>query len=72
MYKPRSALKWKILADFINEMPVGSEAMVPRQTQYTVEHQKDRKEEYVLYTDGASSAKGSGAGLVPFSPTPID
>ncbi|GKC54446.1 reverse transcriptase domain-containing protein, partial [Tanacetum coccineum] len=50
-------------------MLVGSEAMVPRQTQYTVEHQKDRKEEWVLYTDGASSAKGSGAGLVLISPT---
>ncbi|GJR52187.1 reverse transcriptase domain-containing protein [Tanacetum coccineum] len=69
MYEPRSAIKGQILADFINEMSVGSEAMVPRQTQYTVEHQKDGKEEWVLYTDGASSAKGSGAGLVLISPT---
>ncbi|GJR72358.1 reverse transcriptase domain-containing protein [Tanacetum coccineum] len=44
-------------------------AMVPRQTQYTFEHQKDCKEEWVLYTDGASSAKGFGAGLVLISPT---
>ncbi|GJV72732.1 reverse transcriptase domain-containing protein [Tanacetum coccineum] len=29
----------------------------------------DYKEEWVLYTDGASSAKGSGAGLVLISPT---
>ncbi|GJR18228.1 reverse transcriptase domain-containing protein [Tanacetum coccineum] len=71
-YEPCSAIKGQILADFINEMLVGSEAMVPRQTQYTVEHQKDRKEEWVLYTDGASSAKGSSAGLVLISPTKIE
>ncbi|GKB38303.1 reverse transcriptase domain-containing protein [Tanacetum coccineum] len=38
--------------------------MVPRQTQYTIDHQKDCKEEWVLYTDGASSAKDYGACLV--------
>ncbi|GKF14647.1 reverse transcriptase domain-containing protein [Tanacetum coccineum] len=40
--------------------------MVPRQTQYTVDLSK---EEWILYTDGAASAKGSGAGLVLISPT---
>ncbi|GJU59750.1 reverse transcriptase domain-containing protein [Tanacetum coccineum] len=59
-YEPRSAIKGQILADFINEVPVGSEAMIPWQTQYTVGHDKDRKKEWVLYTDGAASAKGSG------------
>ncbi|GJZ68574.1 reverse transcriptase domain-containing protein [Tanacetum coccineum] len=59
----------EVLADFINEIPVGSDAVMPRQTQYTVDHDKDCKEEWVLYTDGASSAKGSGAGLVLISPT---
>ncbi|GJY06803.1 reverse transcriptase domain-containing protein [Tanacetum coccineum] len=68
-YEPRSAIKGQILADFINEMPVGSEAMIPWQTQYAVDHDKDCKEEWVLYTDGAASAKGSGAGLVLISPT---
>ncbi|GKF86988.1 reverse transcriptase domain-containing protein [Tanacetum coccineum] len=43
--------------------------MVPRRTPYTVDHQKDCKEEWVLYTDGTSSIKGSGAGLVLISPT---
>ncbi|GJS97289.1 reverse transcriptase domain-containing protein [Tanacetum coccineum] len=62
-YEPRSAIKGQILADFINEVPVGSEAMVPRQTQYTIDHDKEGKEEWILYTDGAASAKGSGAGL---------
>ncbi|GJR07616.1 reverse transcriptase domain-containing protein [Tanacetum coccineum] len=59
MYEPHSATKGKILADFINEVPVGSETMVLRQTQYTINHQKDCKEEWVLYTDGASSVKGA-------------
>ncbi|GJR00257.1 reverse transcriptase domain-containing protein [Tanacetum coccineum] len=30
IYEPHNAIKGKILADFINEMPMGSEAMVPR------------------------------------------
>nr|GEX01354.1 putative reverse transcriptase domain, ribonuclease H-like domain protein [Tanacetum cinerariifolium] len=63
-YEPRSAIKGQILAYFINEVSVGREVMTPRQTQYTIDHQKDCKEEWVLYTDGASSAKGFGAGLV--------
>nr|GEU53849.1 reverse transcriptase domain-containing protein [Tanacetum cinerariifolium] len=31
-YEPRSAIKGHILADFLNEVPVASDAMVPRQT----------------------------------------
>nr|GEW96976.1 reverse transcriptase domain-containing protein [Tanacetum cinerariifolium] len=47
----------------------GSKTMVPRQTQDAIDHQKDCKEEWVLYTNGASSAKGFVAGLVLISPT---
>ncbi|GJZ83527.1 reverse transcriptase domain-containing protein [Tanacetum coccineum] len=65
----RSAIKGHILADFINEVPVGGETMVPRKTQYIIDRQKDCKEEWVLYTDGASSIKGSDAGLVFTNPT---
>nr|GEV66349.1 reverse transcriptase domain-containing protein [Tanacetum cinerariifolium] len=68
-YEPRSAIKEQILADFINEVPVGSKAMVPRQTPCTIDHDRERKEEWILYTDGAASAKGSGAGLVLIIPT---
>ncbi|GKE36634.1 reverse transcriptase domain-containing protein [Tanacetum coccineum] len=42
--------------------------MVSRRTTYTADHQKDCKDEWVLYTDGVSSVKGFGAGLVPISP----
>ncbi|GKF94802.1 reverse transcriptase domain-containing protein, partial [Tanacetum coccineum] len=31
-YEPRSAVKGQILTNFINETPIGSEAVVPRQT----------------------------------------
>ncbi|GJV82328.1 reverse transcriptase domain-containing protein [Tanacetum coccineum] len=48
---------------------MGNETMVPRQTQYIIDRQKDCKEEWILYTDGASSVKGLGAGLVLISPT---
>ncbi|GJW02511.1 reverse transcriptase domain-containing protein [Tanacetum coccineum] len=68
-YEPCGAVKGQLLADFINEVPVGSDTMVPQRTPCTVDHQKDCKEEWILYTDGASSIKGSGAGLVPISLT---
>ncbi|GKC83752.1 reverse transcriptase domain-containing protein [Tanacetum coccineum] len=68
-YEPPSTVKGQVLADFINEVPVGSDALVPRRTLYTVDRQTDNKEEWVLYMDGASSIKGSSAGLVLISPT---
>nr|GEV46272.1 hypothetical protein [Tanacetum cinerariifolium] len=46
-YDPCSAIKGQILANFINEVPVGSETMVPRHAPYTVNHQKDYKEESI-------------------------
>ncbi|GKD63993.1 reverse transcriptase domain-containing protein [Tanacetum coccineum] len=71
-YEPHSAIKGHILLDFINEVSVGSKTIVPRQNQYTIDHQKDCKEEWVLYIDGALSAKGSGVGLVLISPTKME
>ncbi|GJR65905.1 reverse transcriptase domain-containing protein [Tanacetum coccineum] len=68
-YKPHSEVKGQVLADFVNEVPVGSNALVPKSTLYTVNQQTDHKEEWVLYTDRGSSIKGSGAGLILISPT---
>ncbi|GKB67215.1 reverse transcriptase domain-containing protein [Tanacetum coccineum] len=50
-------------------VPAGSDALVPRRTPYMIDQQTDCKEEWVLYTDGASSIKGSRAGLVLIGPT---
>ncbi|GJZ52142.1 reverse transcriptase domain-containing protein [Tanacetum coccineum] len=59
----------KVLVDFNNEVPVGTNDLVLRSTPYTVDHHTDCKEEWVLYTDKASSIKGVGVGLVLISPT---
>nr|GEY32934.1 reverse transcriptase domain-containing protein [Tanacetum cinerariifolium] len=63
-YEPRNDIKGQILAYFINEVSIGSDIIFLWRTPYAVDHQKDCKEEWVLYTDGASSVKGSSAGLV--------
>ncbi|GKD19412.1 reverse transcriptase domain-containing protein [Tanacetum coccineum] len=68
-YEPRNSIKGQVLADFLNEIPVGSDTLAPIETTYTKEDKKDRQEEWTLFTDGASSSKGSGAGLVLISPT---
>ncbi|GJT60139.1 reverse transcriptase domain-containing protein [Tanacetum coccineum] len=69
IYELRNSIKWQVLADFLNEIPIGSDTLVPRETTYTKEDKKYRQEEWMLCTDGASSSKGSGAGLVLISPT---
>ncbi|GJS06171.1 reverse transcriptase domain-containing protein [Tanacetum coccineum] len=46
-----------------------AEAIPVQGRQLHKEDQKDRQEEWMLFTDGASSSKGSGAGLVLISPT---
>ncbi|GKF90729.1 reverse transcriptase domain-containing protein [Tanacetum coccineum] len=68
-YKPRSAIKGQILTDFINEVSVVSDDMVPQTTPYTIDHQRDFKEESILYTDEASNIKGSRARMVLIYPT---
>nr|GEV87245.1 hypothetical protein [Tanacetum cinerariifolium] len=68
-YEPRRAIKGQVLANFINEVPTGSDALVPLRMPYTIDQQTKCKEERVLYTDGASNIKGSEAGLVLISPT---
>ncbi|GKC06551.1 hypothetical protein Tco_0998161 [Tanacetum coccineum] len=50
-YEPRSATKWQVLADFINEVPIGCDTLVPRHTPYPVDQLTDCKEEWMLYTD---------------------
>ncbi|GKC66596.1 reverse transcriptase domain-containing protein [Tanacetum coccineum] len=58
-YIPRNAVKGQVLADFLNEVPVGTGHIeVCSLTDDT------KLEEWTLFTDGASSLKGAGAGLV--------
>nr|GEW97375.1 reverse transcriptase domain-containing protein [Tanacetum cinerariifolium] len=58
-YVPQNAIKGQVLADFINEVPMGTKHM-------KICSLADAKilKEWTLYTDGASSLKGVGSGLV--------
>lgn len=77
-YKPRTAIKAQALADFmvewtIDNQEVGGQEIVARGGQEEVEKQgedteMELKEFWVLYFDGASKTKSSGARLVLQSP----
>ncbi|GJS41867.1 reverse transcriptase domain-containing protein [Tanacetum coccineum] len=64
VYVPRNAIKGQVLADFINEVPMGT--ALPEI--YTLTN-GESKEAWTLYTDGASSLKGAGADLVLIDPS---
>nr|XP_043639646.1 uncharacterized protein LOC122610749 [Erigeron canadensis] len=65
-FKPRNAIKGQILADFLAEVPV-NETKKRKVIQVKPEEPEDLKA-WKLFTDGASSADGSGAGLILTSP----
>ncbi|GJU87170.1 reverse transcriptase domain-containing protein [Tanacetum coccineum] len=62
-YMPRNAVKGQVLAAFLNEVPVGT-----RQLEICSLDDDKKLEEWTLFTDGASSLKGAGAGLVLIDP----
>ncbi|GJS99310.1 reverse transcriptase domain-containing protein [Tanacetum coccineum] len=70
-FEPRNAVKGQILADFITETPDGESPeeyfQIPKVTP-----KRDNTEEWTLFTDGASSSKGSRAGLVLIGPSSIE
>ena len=59
-YRPRTAIKGQILADFIIEKP--DTDTPPSKSEVTLQ------EPWVLFTDGSSCVDGSGAGLILTSP----
>ncbi|GJT69832.1 reverse transcriptase domain-containing protein [Tanacetum coccineum] len=68
---PRNAVKGQVLADFLSEAPEGTkEDLYFRMPEVPVE--KDDTESWTLFTNGASSPKGSGAGLVLIGPSGIE
>ncbi|XP_076956360.1 uncharacterized protein LOC143631482 [Bidens hawaiensis] len=60
-YKPRPAIKGQVLADFVTEVPQQKEqeCLIEQQPQAPPE----QGQVWSLFTDGASSSEGSGAGL---------
>ncbi|GJS19253.1 reverse transcriptase domain-containing protein [Tanacetum coccineum] len=63
-YMPRKAVKGQVLADFLNEVPVGMGHI-----EVCSLADDTKLEEWTLFTDGASSLKGAGAGLVLIDPS---
>jgi ribonuclease HI len=65
-YKPRTAIKGQVLAEFLAEFqydPSNPSLFVPAETQLDLDAKK-----WELFVDGASNSKGSGAGIVLISP----
>ncbi|XP_063947569.1 uncharacterized protein LOC108203383 [Daucus carota subsp. sativus] len=73
-YKPRTAIKAQTLADFLVECTInngevgGQEEKIEDKVENKGEVPKQPKEYWLLFFDGASKTKGSGAGLVLQSP----
>nr|GEV82624.1 hypothetical protein [Tanacetum cinerariifolium] len=63
-YIPRTAVKGQILADFIKEIPTGTQHIEA----CNLAEEEDSKG-WTLYTDGASSQKGVRAGLILIDPS---
>ncbi|GJR58193.1 reverse transcriptase domain-containing protein [Tanacetum coccineum] len=68
---PRNAVKGQVLADFLSDAPEGE-----REDEYfrrpEISPGIDDTEAWTLYTDGAASSKGSGAGLVLTGPSGVE
>ncbi|XP_022027130.1 protein NYNRIN-like [Helianthus annuus] len=68
-YQKRTAVKGQVIADFLAEIPEG-EAIVDPVVQ-DIPESSTARQTWKLYTDGSSSGKGSGAGLMVISPDEI-
>ncbi|GJS36577.1 reverse transcriptase domain-containing protein [Tanacetum coccineum] len=68
---PHNAVKGQVLVDFLSEAPEGTkEDLYFRMPEVPVE--KDDTKSWTLFTDGVSSPKGAGAGLVLIGPSGIE
>nr|GEU37697.1 putative ribonuclease H-like domain-containing protein [Tanacetum cinerariifolium] len=68
---PHNAVKEQVLADFLLEAPEG-EKEEPYFRTPKIPLEKDDIENWTLFTDEASSPKGSGVGLVLIGPSGIE
>ncbi|GJZ06696.1 reverse transcriptase domain-containing protein [Tanacetum coccineum] len=62
-YIPRNTVKGQVLADLLNEVPVGTKHL-----EICSLTDDENPEEWTLFTDSASSLKGAGVGLVLIDP----
>ncbi|GKC09666.1 reverse transcriptase domain-containing protein [Tanacetum coccineum] len=70
-FMPRNAIKGQVLADFLLEAPEGEKEELYFQMP-EIPLEKDDFESWTFFTDGSSSLKGSGAGLVLIGPIGIE
>ncbi|GJV02423.1 reverse transcriptase domain-containing protein [Tanacetum coccineum] len=70
-FLPRNAIKGQVLADFLSDAPDG-EAEEEYFRMPEVPPEVDNTEVWTLFTDGAASLKGSGAGLVLIGPSGLE
>uniref|UniRef100_A0A2N9IY34 Uncharacterized protein n=1 Tax=Fagus sylvatica TaxID=28930 RepID=A0A2N9IY34_FAGSY len=66
-YKPRTAIKGQVLADFIAEFVPGNSILTGEEHPKEIERDLEKKG-WVLYVDGAENSRGSGLGIVLVSP----
>ncbi|KAK9073364.1 hypothetical protein SSX86_007688 [Deinandra increscens subsp. villosa] len=66
-FKPRTAIKGQVVADFLAEMPVGNNKAHMTKTNSNISENAS-KEVWKLFTDGSSGENGAGAGLLLISP----
>ncbi|XP_021971367.1 uncharacterized protein LOC110866529 [Helianthus annuus] len=72
-FKPRTAIKGQILADFLAEVPEDEEKKLQK---WEALERKEKEEEdkavWKIFIDGASSEEGSGAGITLISPEGVE
>ncbi|KAK1431626.1 hypothetical protein QVD17_08115 [Tagetes erecta] len=68
-YKPRTAVKGEVLADFLAEVPDGTKVIDPTPANIEI---LTKQPAWQLHTDGASCKEGSGIGLLLVSPEGIE
>ncbi|GKC25673.1 reverse transcriptase domain-containing protein, partial [Tanacetum coccineum] len=71
LFIPRNAIKGQVLADFLSDAPEG-EAEEEYFRMPKVPPEIDDTKVWTLFTDGAASLKGSGAGLVLIGPSGLE
>ncbi|GKF67672.1 reverse transcriptase domain-containing protein [Tanacetum coccineum] len=63
-YKPRSSIKGQVIVDFLAECPNNISQKEPKKKDRITPEAHHRTPVWTLYTDGASSNEGAGAGLI--------
>ncbi|XP_070057662.1 uncharacterized protein [Nicotiana tomentosiformis] len=66
IYKPRTAIKSQVLADFVADFSLG---LLPLATKEAVMVSESTSGVWTLFTDGASKVKGSGLGIFLITPS---